>query len=79
MKTTFPTPAGRRTLHIRVAEPISIREKLRPGMPDKERLQVIEQLRTQVHDALQGKLDQVNQEIAPSVARFQVKNEFYTP
>lgn len=79
METTFPIPAGTRTLHIRVANPIRVREQLRPNMSNEERQQVVEQLRTQVHEALQGKLNKINQEIAPSVARFQVENAFYMP
>lgn len=78
-KALFPKPAGKRTVHIRVAEPIAVREHLHPDMSDEEHQQVVDRLLPQVHQALQGKLDAINTEIAPSAKRFEVKNAFYTP
>jgi len=78
LKTMVPQPAGGRVLHIRVAEPIPVREQLRPEMSETDRHQVAEHLQTQVQTTLQRKLDEINEEIAPSVARFQVKNEAYS-
>lgn len=77
LKTTFPKPAGSRTVHIRVADPIDVRKYVRKGMSDTERKQIIEQLTTQLQDTLQSKLDGINEEIAPSVQRFQKENPFY--
>lgn len=76
LKTMFPQPAGSRVAHIRVANPIQVRDYLTDNADGK---QVSAKVQLAVQHALQSKLDEINGEIAPSVRRFQVENEFYVP
>lgn len=77
-KTTIPKPAGRRIVHIRVAEPINVKAQLKPGLSPEEHKLLVGKLLNQVKQSLQLKLDEVNTEIEPSVSQHRVKNEFYT-
>jgi hypothetical protein len=74
--TMIPKPAGERTAHIRVAEPIDIRAQLRTN-PDGQ-AQLAKTLLKQTQAALQAKLDEVNREIEPETRNYRVQNAFYT-
>jgi hypothetical protein len=78
-KIMIPQPAGRRVVHIRVAEPINVRERVGPNLSPEEEQHLTTALLKQLKQSLQQKLDEVNAEIEPSVKQFRVKNEFYSP
>jgi hypothetical protein len=74
LQRMIPRPVGSRTAYIRVGEPINLTERLagRVNIPESERDAILEDFRQR----LQGKLDEINGEIAPLVARYQVANPF---
>lgn len=74
--TLIPKPAGERTAHIRVAEPIDIRAQLQEASDEQPPL--AKKLLKQTQTALQNKLDEVNREIEPETRNYRIKNEFYT-
>lgn len=77
----IPQPVGPRIAHIRVGEPINISEvmkelasKGRGEITEAERDELVETFRSR----MQGKIDEVNQQIAPQLLKLSHPNPFYS-
>lgn len=76
--TMVPQPPGRRIAHIRVAEPINVRERVSPDMSPEAQKTLVSTLSRQVQASMQDTLDALNREIEPETRQYRIKNPFYT-
>lgn len=70
-----PRPVGPRTAHIRIPEPINLTERLN-GKTEITKAET-EALIAEIQAGMQAKIDEVNAQIQPEVAKFQKPNPFY--
>lgn len=76
--TMVPQPPGHRIAHIRVAEPINVRERVSPDMSPEAQKALVSTLSSQVQTVMQDRLDALSREIEPETRQYQIKNQFYT-